>query len=215
MIKKAMRLTRRKFMGMMAGGLIGGSIVAPPAFGKVKTANGESVEKKCCDIIYDGFGKGIECPNEAKVNLPKEIVKPWNEPTDEEREGYDVIDDLVEEMNRHDKLFLNREIQYAIHTNYSGLGILKATGHLEKEEYEPSLNRGYKHVLWIPVNLPGVSRGVCVGTSAFMKADISLMAYLEEKNKAQKIALRHYWLVTTRCFDVDCTESGKALMSLC
>ena len=75
-------------------------------------------------------------------------------------ENYDVINDLVEKMNKFDELHPDCiEDNYIIHCNYSGLGILNRTGYLEKNDYLPDFNRGYYHILWIPLALPGCRRG--------------------------------------------------------
>ena len=82
-------------------------------------------------------------------------------------------------MNMYDKYHPGQEFRYVIHCNYSGLGWLDISGKLEKGVYEPSLNRGYRHVLWIPLSLKGCRcrGGVNVGTDKTQKIDIRLMCY--------------------------------------
>ena len=148
---------------------------------------------------------------EVKALVDIEVIE-TDEPTDKEGAEYNVVKDLVEEMNKHDAENPELEFRYFIHCNYSGLGILNRMGRLERELYEPNQNRGYMHSLWLPLNLGGCYTAVSVGTTRVQKADIFLIAQTKGTNPNGIRDYEHSVMVTSRYFDVDYTELGEALM---
>lgn len=204
----------RSVVGHTVGGAVIGAIIASNVVGKEKLS--EDHWRKLEKAILE-FSEAVrKMKREGEPDFPQTVCKRGIEPTDKERKEYNVIDDLVEEMNKHDAENPDKEFRYFIHCNYSGLGMLNQTGQLEKDCCECSFNRGYRHVLWIPVDLEGVSRGINVGTTRIQKADITLVACFEKDCCGWDMHHpRHLHWITTRCFDVDYTESGKALMREC
>lgn len=209
-------ITRRTFMRLAAvhsiAGAVVGSVITSNAVGKEKSD--ESDVRRCCDVFHSvlEFPKGIWQREPIHTIRASEIKAETIAQSE-----YSVIDDLVEEMNRHDAENPGQKLRYFIHCNYSGLGMLNQTKQLTRGMYKPDIWRGYRHVLWFPLNLQGCMRGVSVGTTRIQKADIALVA-CSEKDCCGWDAHHHHpqlhW-VTTRCFDVDYTELGKALMREC
>ena len=193
-------ITRRKFMGMLVGGLTA-----------VKVGLGKS-EQRIPDAKLLIDDQSILTFKKGEYSIYAYDIKAK---TISRQVEYNVIDDLVEEMNKHDNSFPGSEFRYFIHCNYSGLGMLNTTGRLKEEEYEINLNRGYRYVLWIPVKLFRGFWSISVGTNIFQKADIILLACNTKECYGWEPHLRNYIEIAHRCFNVDYTKSGKALMERC
>jgi len=198
-------MTRRKFMGTIVGGLTAIKV------GLGKSEQGRLSEKDLKKVAQDvkdaqkKFGTTSLLLNgvDEDVNIADSAGFLQQE--------YDVIDDLVEEMNKHDTKHPEQEFRYFIYCNYSGLGMLDSTGQLTRGMYRPDIRRGYRYLLWFPLNLQGYLRGVNVGISIIQKADIILVCCPEKCCK--EFHIRHYELVTQRFFNVDYSERGKSLMA--
>lgn len=125
---------------------------------------------------------------------------------------YDLIADLVEEMNEFNKKLPKTKISYSIHCNYTGLAFLNDTGGLDRDDfYGYAMQRGYTHHLWIAHKhwikrtLTKSSVFMHVLVLLYINADIQLVARYFKKSKDTLT------IVTTRCFNVDREEEGKKI----
>lgn len=148
---------------------------------------------------------------------------------------YDLIADLVEEMNNFDKMHPNTHISYSIHCNYTGLAFLNDTGELDKDVLyrcgpAPWV---YTHYLWIPYKLWLLRRTPTpVGYTSLINVmlvplhtikarphDLQLIAETTERCSFDINAGIHnhrslYELISTRCFNVNRNEEGKIIAGL-
>lgn len=130
---------------------------------------------------------------------------------------YDLIADLVEEMNGFDKKLPHTIIFYYVHCNYTGLAFLKDTGCLERDDFA-SLE---KYKFWIPYKhwrqrtsfvryMPIIN----VIVRPNITVDIGLFGqYSNRRNITNKLE-NNWTLVTTRRFNVNRDEEGKIIAGL-
>ena len=186
-----MKITRREFTKLFTGGLLG-TILPLSIFGKDKQK-----------LIY---AKDIDIRVITASDIKADTI-----PSGEK--GYNLIDDLVDEMNKRDREHPEYELLYNIRCNYSGLGWLDAHGKLEKERLHSfsdyalrNISNGY--LLDIPLRYD-CCRGVISIETCIQKVDIQLLCY--QANYYSNGFLESH-VVITRCSNIDYTKRGKDLM---
>lgn len=131
---------------------------------------------------------------------------------------YDLIADLVEEIKGFHKKVPDTFIKYSIHCNYTGLAFLNDMGNLDKYEYVvDAVEKGYTHYLLIPYEFYDKREAykcavwINVMLRPNLTQEIGLIAqYSTRRNILNK--LENVWtLVTTRCFNVNRDEEGRAI----
>jgi len=191
---KMKMMTRRKFIGLVVGGLTA-----------VKVGLGKSKQKYVKFPIDDQpvleFPKGA-WHREGEPDFPQNLCK---------RKEYNIIDDLIGEIYRYEE-FHNQHFQYCIHCNCSGLAWLNRSGKLSGNHHKLDRDNCYRHLLWIqiPLNFDFFSCdvGVKVQMQDLQKSDIILYAHHKVVDKCG-----HYWnVITSRCFNIDLTKEGRVLM---
>jgi len=149
-----------------------------------------------------GLSKAESAP--STPTAPSEPIEP--------QKKYDLIADLVEEMNKYDKKFPEQNVKYYIHCSYTGLAFLYETGLIKREYYDdPSI----KHPFELHAFDMKVSYFVPVAVMT-TKSDLALIGRTTEKCSFDINAGIHnhryrYELVTTRCFNVNREEEGKII----
>lgn len=194
-----MKINRRKFMKVFAVVTTGLSALSKAEEPKYEIS---------CDLGAKSGSKSAKKIIDLKT-VPNFVTK-----------NYDLIADLVEEMNKFDKKIPNTLISYTIHCNYTGLAFLNDTGELDKyydRVYGYAMRKGYTHTLWIPYKQwprrapKNLTFLMNVLVRPNLTLDLGLMAhYSTRRNILNKLENVHT-LVTTRCFNVNRDEEGKKI----
>lgn len=132
--------------------------------------------------------------------------------TIDQQQEYNLIDDLVEEMNRYIKEHPTHEFEYFIRCNYSGLGWLDTYG-CKRKQNQSDMHEDYKwvYVIRFPstFGLGESYQEMDIIFDCTEKTDIVLETF--EGTRGFHDNMR---IVTSRCCAIDYTKRGKKLMEL-
>lgn len=191
-------ISRRNFMKGLAGAVVGVS-----ALSKAE----DKTKREPIDLnTVPNFITQKYDPKMANIDPDSEWAK--------ENKKYDLIADLVEEMNNFDKKIPDTYISYSIHCNYTGLAFLNDMGQLERDDFANQV----KYKFWIPyshwqqrISFVRYMPIINVIVRPNLSSDLGLIAqYSTRRNILNK--LENVWtLVTTRCFNVNRNEEGKKI----